>query len=172
MAANHLEQLVAEWYEYQGYFVRRNIKVGRRAKGGYEGELDIVALHPERRHLVHIETSLDALPWATRDQKFRRKFDAGTKYIPGLFTGIDMPAEIDSVAILVFASNRNRASLGGGRLMIASELYEEIIRTLAHTSIRTGMIDEQKPLLRTLQFVAEYRSEVVRALSAAAGAGP
>ena len=28
MAHNFLEQLVAEWYEYQGYFVRRNVMVG------------------------------------------------------------------------------------------------------------------------------------------------
>src|SRR5690554_419807 len=39
---NHLEQLVAEWYEYRGYFVRRNIQVGPRANGGYECELDAV----------------------------------------------------------------------------------------------------------------------------------
>ncbi len=37
--ANFLEQLVAEWYEHQGYFVRRNVQVGKRTKGGYEGEL-------------------------------------------------------------------------------------------------------------------------------------
>ena len=40
---NFLEQLVREWYEYQGYFVRQNVNVGKRAKGGYECELDIVA---------------------------------------------------------------------------------------------------------------------------------
>lgn len=34
MAANHLEQLVAEWYEFEGYFVRRNVMVGRRPSGG------------------------------------------------------------------------------------------------------------------------------------------
>ena len=28
MAHNHLEQMIAEWYEYQGYFVRRNVFVG------------------------------------------------------------------------------------------------------------------------------------------------
>ena len=43
MAINFLEQLIAEWYEYRGYFVRRNVLVGRRLKGGYECELDIVA---------------------------------------------------------------------------------------------------------------------------------
>ena len=37
MASNFLEELVAEWYEYKGYFVRRNVRVGPRAKGGYEG---------------------------------------------------------------------------------------------------------------------------------------
>ena len=60
MAVNHLEQLVAEWYEYQGYFVRKNVLVGKRAKGGYECELDIVAFNPATKKLVHIEPSLDA----------------------------------------------------------------------------------------------------------------
>src|SRR5690349_2182454 len=43
---NFLEQLVAEWYEFQGYFVRRNVRVGPRAGGGHAGELDVVAFHP------------------------------------------------------------------------------------------------------------------------------
>lgn len=56
MASNHLEQLAAEWYEYRGYFVRRNVRVGPRAQGGHEGELDIVAFDPRKVALVHIET--------------------------------------------------------------------------------------------------------------------
>lgn len=39
MANSHLEQMVAEWYEYQGYFIRRNVLVGRRDRGGFESEL-------------------------------------------------------------------------------------------------------------------------------------
>ena len=39
---NHLEQLVGEWYEYNGYFVRRNVRVEKRLKGGFEGELDVL----------------------------------------------------------------------------------------------------------------------------------
>jgi len=34
--ANHLEQLVAEWLEFKGYFVRRNVKVGKLPRGGHE----------------------------------------------------------------------------------------------------------------------------------------
>jgi hypothetical protein len=61
MASNFLEQLVAEWYQYQDYFVRTNIRVGRRAKGGHEGELDVVGFNPALGKLVHIETSMDIL---------------------------------------------------------------------------------------------------------------
>jgi hypothetical protein len=32
--ANFLETLIAEWLEYQGYFVRRNQKVGRSPDRG------------------------------------------------------------------------------------------------------------------------------------------
>jgi hypothetical protein len=39
MSVNFLEQLVAEWYEYQGYFVRCDVYVGKRPTGGYECEL-------------------------------------------------------------------------------------------------------------------------------------
>jgi len=60
MANNLLEQLIAEWCELQGYFLRRNVWVGNRAKGGYECELDIVAFHPGKKHLVQIEPSMDA----------------------------------------------------------------------------------------------------------------
>jgi len=41
---SHLEDLLCEYYEWQGYIVRRNIKVGRLGHGGWEGELDIVEL--------------------------------------------------------------------------------------------------------------------------------
>lgn len=51
-----MEELVAEWFEYCGYIVKRNERVGRRAAGGHEGELDIVAFNPEKNHLIHIET--------------------------------------------------------------------------------------------------------------------
>jgi hypothetical protein len=60
MPANFLEQLVTEWYEYKGYFIKRNVWVGRRPQGGYECELDVVAFDPISKHLVHIEPSTDA----------------------------------------------------------------------------------------------------------------
>jgi hypothetical protein len=51
---NHLEQLVSEWLQYNGYFVRVSVQVGARARGGFEGELDVVALNPVTQHLLHV----------------------------------------------------------------------------------------------------------------------
>jgi len=82
MNQNHLEQLVAEWYEYQGYFIRRNVNVGRRPNGGYECELDVIAFHPETKKVVQIEPSLDANSWEKRERRYKKKFEAGKKYIP------------------------------------------------------------------------------------------
>ena len=38
---NHL--LVAERLQYKRYFVRVSVQVGPRAKGGFEGELDVAS---------------------------------------------------------------------------------------------------------------------------------
>ena len=111
MAVNFLEQLVAEWYEFQGYFIRRNIWVGKRAKGGYECELDIVAFHPGKKHLVQIEPSMDASSWAERERRFKKKFVAGKKYIPDLFEDLDIPEKIEQIALLVFASKQNHQTI-------------------------------------------------------------
>jgi len=71
---NFLEELIAEWYEYQGYFVRRNVKFDKMPKGGYKGEIDTVAFDPKQRVLKHIEVSGDADSWEKRKTKFRKKF--------------------------------------------------------------------------------------------------
>ena len=46
---SHLEDLLCEYYEWQGYVVRRNIKVGPLSHGGHEGELDIIVSHQRGR---------------------------------------------------------------------------------------------------------------------------
>ena len=84
---NFLEQLVAEWHELQGYFVRRNVRVGQLAGGGFGGELDVVALHPGKKRLLHIEPSMDAHSWEQREERFRKKFEIGKIHIPMLFAG-------------------------------------------------------------------------------------
>jgi hypothetical protein len=164
MAGNYFEQLVAEWYEFKGYFVRRNIRVGRRAKGGHEGELDVVVFHPSKKHLVHIESSLDAQKWEKREERFAKKFAAGRKHIPKIFEGFDLPTDIEQIALLLLPSKGNRQTLGGGKLVTVAELLEEIFAEIKPLSIYSNSIPEDKPILRSFQYVAQYRQNIFRAL--------
>ena len=154
---NHLEQLTAEWYEFRGYFVRRNVMVGKRVMGGYECELDIVAFCPQRKHLVHVEPSMDAHTWAKREERYIKKFAAGRNYIPGMFNGIPLPEAIEQIALLGFASNANVKTLAGGRVMTSADLLTEITAEIANMKISKAAIPEQYPLLRTIQFAYQNR---------------
>ena len=164
MAANYLEQLIAEWYEYQGFFVRRNVFVGKRPKGGYECELDVVAFHPHEQRLVHIEPSMDADSWAEREKRYKKKFAAGRKHIPQLFRGLTLPDRIEQIAVLVFASTANHETLGGGRIVLITDLLEQIFAKLKDRSIASRAVPEHLMVLRSFQFVAQYRDAVFSAL--------
>lgn len=154
--SNFLETLVAEWYEFSGYFVRRNVLVGRRPNGGHDCELDVVAYHPGERRLVHIEPSMDTDSWARREERYAKKFEAGRRHIPQLFAGIDLPDDIEQVALLVYGSTANRKTLGGGRIMSMAEFMAEIRATLAGRAIERAAAPEGFPTLRALQFAAHY----------------
>jgi hypothetical protein len=164
MANNFLEQLTAEWYEYRGYFVRRNVPVGRRARG-YECELDIIAYDPLTKRLAHIEPSMDAESWDVREMRFRKKFEAGRKYIPGLFPGVALPAEIEQIAILMSASKSNHPRIGGGKVLLAADLVRDIIEELSDKKVASGAVPEHHSILRALQFVVEFRSKVFDTLT-------
>ena len=165
MPLNHLEQIVAEWLEYQGYFVRRNIKVGKRREGGYECELDVVALHPQKRKLVQYEPSTDADSWAKRESRYKKKFDAGKKHIPNLFSGLTIPKEIEQFAVFIFGSDINHKIVGGGKVIMIDTLLKEIVDDLKTKRISKNFVPEQYPLLRILQLACEYQRILFRRMN-------
>ncbi|MCC6738220.1 MAG: hypothetical protein IT452_04180 [Planctomycetia bacterium] len=77
---NFLEQLAAEYFSLAGYFVRTNVKFGRRSRGGFAGEADVLAVRMGGRDLVHLETSMDALTWRARFSRFERKFGSASRH--------------------------------------------------------------------------------------------
>ena len=81
-----------------------------------------------------------------------------------MLKGLDLPGEIDQVAVLQFASGRVR-NIGGGRLVTVRELVVEIRQGLAGTSPASGAVSANLPLLRTLQLAAD-------AFDRQAGQGP
>lgn len=157
---NFLEQLVAEWYEYHGYFVKRNVRVGRLPRGGWECELDVVAFNPESKRLVHIETSMDSDSWQRRAERYRKKFEAGKKYIPALFPGVEFSGEVEQIALFGIGSKANHQHLAEGKVMLISELLAEIASELQLRRVERAAVPEQFPLLRTIQFMVRHHAAI------------
>jgi hypothetical protein len=164
LAANYLEQLLAEWYEYRGYFVRRNVLVGRRPNGGYECELDIVAFHPGKKHLVHVEPSMDTYSWEKREERLAKKFAAGKKHIPALFAGLEIPPQTEQIAVLVYGSEKTKSEMGGGKVVFIRTILREIFKHLAPLRLESNAVPEHLAILRSFQFVAQYRTDVLAAM--------
>ena len=150
---SHLETLIAEYYDWKGYLVKRNIKVGKLKRGGYEMELDIIAFHPHTKHLVHLEPSLDAHSWDVREKRFSKKFTSAKKYIfDEVFTWLDSERyHIEHIAILI-SHPKNRNKLAGAKLISVDECIQKIRNDVCASGIvAKNAISEQYPLLRTLQ---------------------
>ena len=148
---NHLEALTAEWLAYNGYFTRSTIKVGKRAKGGWDGELDVVGFHPARQHFIHVECSMDADSWPEREKKFQYKFEKGRKHAAEIFSGMELPSELDQAVVHGFAGAADKhRDLGGGRLVTSRELAAEIMNGIPTNSGKSA-VPENFPILRTLQ---------------------
>jgi len=149
---SHLENIIAEYYDWKGYLVKRNIKVGRRSRGGWEMELDVVAYNPHSGHLIHLEPSLDAYAWEKREFRFEKKFRLGRRYIfKEVFAWLDTSTPIEQIAI-VNSHPKGRDKLAGAHLRSVDELIAEIRAEVIKCGIvAQNAISEQFPLLRTLQ---------------------
>ena len=150
---SHLEDLLHEYHEWKGYIVRRNVKVGRLKHGGWAGELDIIAYHPQEGDLLHLEPSIDAHSWAKREQRYKKKFDAGRCYLfSDVFPWLDPQIELQQIAI--FISRGKRTKLAGGSVKTVDEVVAEIRdEVVAEGKMVSKAIPEQFGLLRTIQLV-------------------
>jgi len=149
---SHLESLIADYLEWQGFLVKRNMKVGRRDRGGWEMELDVVGLNPKTQTIVHYEPSIDADTWAVRETRCQKKFERARQY---MFTEVFhwLPATTHIEQIAVFYNHpRGRDSIAGARIMSIDELVSEIrAKITACGPMISNAIPEQYPLLRTIQ---------------------
>ncbi len=157
---NHLEKLVRQYYQWRGYIVRGNVRVGAREQGGWSGELDIVAYHPYSDHLIHLEPSIDTQPWNEREIRFRRKFEAGRRYIHReIFPWLEPGTPLEQVAILVSAGRRE---VGGGKVISIDEFMAMVREAVVRRGpLCQSAIPEEYDLLRTLQLgLCGYRRVV------------
>lgn len=143
-----LEQLVAEWYAYRGFFVRTNIKFGKRPAGGYEGEIDVAAFDPKTKRLIHIEASTDADSWPERKKRFTKKFGDAKRHYKEIFD-------------FQFDSIENRAIVGFSRRTLNEIDFGNSIKViftqfLTSLSPMKSAVPEGYPLLRAIKFAVAY----------------
>ncbi len=105
---------------------------------------------PVECHFIHIETSSDADSWATRETKFKRKFDLGREYIPQLMHGLNIPDKIEQHVVFLFCSTA-REYCGGGRVYHIKQYVNKIKDVLKDKKIASAAVPEHYPLLRTIQ---------------------
>lgn len=150
-----LEQLVREYYEIQGYWVRTNVKFGLLRHGGYKGEADVLAFDPQERTLVHIEPSMGAESWDRRKEIFHNKFEKAKPHYDEMFSlGI---ARVHRIAIAGWGREAPPMNLDDIRLMTVAEFVQEA-QGLVTTMFKGGASPpEQYPLLRTLYFGTKWQ---------------
>ena len=140
-----------------------NIRVGRRATGGHEGELDVVvAFNPVLGKLVHIETSMDADSWEQREKRFKKKFETGEKHIHALFKGLPLPEHPERIAVFGLGSRKNHKTLGGGKVVMLKDLLTEIIAEFKERTWFSDAVPEGFSILRTLQVATAYRKTIFK----------
>ena len=156
---NFLESLVAEWYEYSGYFVRSNPRTRKRPNGGWDVELDVLAYAPSDRCLIHIETSGDANSWQERKDRFlKKKFILSQEEYESLI-GSSINT-IERIAVVGWGATKTDLNWGVGiRVQLIPELIEEITSKLQETSPLKQAVPESFPLLRSMQMALAFKKK-------------
>lgn len=152
---NFLEELTAEWFSLQGYFVKTNMKFGKRPKGGWVGEIDVAAFEPLSKNFVHVETSMDANKWEERIARLTRKFDDATKYYNELFS---FPIQsISRIAVAGFSLETGQRKIRDDiELKTCPQLINEIGAELLRRHPLKQAVPETLPLLRAMQFAVHW----------------
>jgi len=157
---NFLEQLAAEWYEYNGYFYRTNIRFGRPGHGGRIGEMDVIAYHPKTREFIHIECSSDAWSWEKKREVFRKKFDNASRYYKKEFPF--EKSDIKKIAITGYSIPRvnreKKLNFGFGiEVILVPDFVASAAQKISKLDpMTTGIHESTYPLLRAIQHGTVY----------------
>jgi len=152
-----LEQLVAEWYEYEGYFVRSNVRARKRAKGGFDVEIDVLAYDLSNNTLLHVETSGGADSWAERKRRFLTKKFILTRKEYEAIIGCKVN-KIRKIAIVAYARS-TKANLNWGQdieVVLIPDFMKQIAEKLRSQHPMQQVVPEGFPILRAVQTVLAY----------------
>ena len=151
--ANHLENLICQFYDWKECIVKSNIKVGRLRRGGYAGELDVVVYNPASREVIHYEPSLDGDKWADREQRYKKKFELGRKHIKDVFPWLPPNTKLRQVAVFNNVPFHRKDFLGAEVIGVDDLVKVMKDEIKAEDCVGVNAIPEKYDLLRTIQLV-------------------
>jgi hypothetical protein len=149
---SHLESLIVEYLDWQGYLVKKNTKVGKLNHGGWEMEIDVIGYNPHTNDLVHYEPSIDAHAWDTREARYAKKFEVAKKFIfTEVFSWLKPETPLRQIAI--FPSHpKDRDIIAGGQIISIDEFIAEVrLKVIKCGTANRNAISENYPLLRVIQ---------------------
>lgn len=148
---------IADWYAHRGYLVQTNSKFGPRPKGGYEGEMDVIAVKFSEHKLVHIETSSDADSWTQRYARIEKKFASAAKYYSAVF-GMEFD-EPERIAVVGVRPAKKPVALKGIAVKSIDELMSEIKVHVRKHDPMSQAIPENYGYLRAVQFAVWFGAD-------------
>lgn len=157
---NFLEELVAEWYEYNGYFCRTNIRFGKTSHGGHIGEIDVIAYHPKTYEFIHIECSSDSWSWDKKRKVFKKKFNNASKHYEQEFPF--KKSIIKKIAITGYSEPRinkeKKLNFGSGiEVILVPDFVGYVAQKISKLDPwTTGINENTYPLLRAVQYGTVY----------------
>jgi len=150
---NFLERLAAEWYAYNGFFVRTNIKFARGRRGGYGGEMDVIAYEPSSHKLVHVETSTDSNTLSRRKEEFSRKFSTARREYLTLFP---YKGDFEQIAVIGLSRRPPKLNISGVKVKSIPQFISEVSAKLRTAAPWKEAVSETYPILRAIQFAVWY----------------
>ena len=147
---NFLEQLAAEWYEFNGFFVRTNVRLGKREKGGFTGEIDVVAYNPKDRTMIHVETSTAAGKKSEIATRLLRQFKVASEQYDSLFDF--KPKDIKKIAIVGTARTITMDIGEDIEVYSIPQFIRMVSESMKKHPLQGEAIPEGFPLLRSMQF--------------------
>ena len=103
---------------------------------------------------------MDANSWQERERRYKKKFEAGKKYIPFMIPGFKPGTRIDQIALFGLLKSQPREELAEGKVWSVSNLLQNIVAELRLRKVASEAVPEQFPLLRTVQFMCEHSAQL------------
>lgn len=136
---NYLEQAVKEWFEFQGYYVRHNIFMVTRKRGGHEGEADVLAIHPKTSMRIHIECDTAADRSDRWKDRMKRKLELAKR-------------ELCPDSQIVICPRRYGKPVSGETVLTIDEFFGMVRKEIRkHGRGNRAAVREHWPIIRTVQ---------------------